>query len=543
MPASRLVLPPREFTGLQFSYWQLRASEEWERLIGISSIPTAISQDHPRFRLRSRIAIRSPLLDPPDIAGGLSGSRYWSLASDFPPGHLSSALTTPSSLVVGDLFSSSNFSRETSANLAALAIPPPGMGTALEALTAPQPLNSRRPAAPTLPSFELPAPNFHPISTIKYAHHTNPPPINPSVSNLLTPPATTQSGDSIPATTAVTTGVSTNSELAPYWSGQSSYPSASGAAAARQSWSSGVGPYSSRDTFPPSVNPLHRNPATSTPGTEHIPQSYEMNHLPPFQQPIPVSAASVSSGGPLQHHSMPHAMISVHPLPNPAPSPHPLPSNDPYMVKSSSAPAYGTVQQVSNSPSGYSSYAQTGLGMQQPPGRVASNPHPSHHLNYQRGPWPSYSLPAMNGPVWTNVHNPNGPMSVTGNQPGMLPGLPGYNSGHAANLQQMQQLYAGHPAHPGHAGPGPTNDRPFKCDQCPQSFNRNHDLKRHKRIHLSVKPFPCTHCDKSFSRKDALKRHILVKGCGKDGSDGLSKSADHSSVKEEDRSDEMNGHH
>jgi uncharacterized Zn-finger protein len=40
---------------------------------------------------------------------------------------------------------------------------------------------------------------------------------------------------------------------------------------------------------------------------------------------------------------------------------------------------------------------------------------------------------------------------------------------------------------------------------CPQSFNRNHDLKRHKRIHLAVKPFPCTNCEKSFSRKDALK--------------------------------------
>ncbi|KAK7204473.1 hypothetical protein BZA70DRAFT_249377, partial [Myxozyma melibiosi] len=54
----------------------------------------------------------------------------------------------------------------------------------------------------------------------------------------------------------------------------------------------------------------------------------------------------------------------------------------------------------------------------------------------------------------------------------------------------------------------------FKCDQCLQSFNRNHDLKRHKRIHLDVKPFPCANCDKTFSRKDALKRHTLVKGCG-----------------------------
>jgi uncharacterized Zn-finger protein len=59
----------------------------------------------------------------------------------------------------------------------------------------------------------------------------------------------------------------------------------------------------------------------------------------------------------------------------------------------------------------------------------------------------------------------------------------------------------------------PLYDRPFKCDTCPQSFNRNHDLKRHKRIHLAVKPYPCPYCDKQFSRKDALKRHILVKGC------------------------------
>ncbi|CAG8522220.1 6833_t:CDS:2 [Diversispora eburnea] len=61
----------------------------------------------------------------------------------------------------------------------------------------------------------------------------------------------------------------------------------------------------------------------------------------------------------------------------------------------------------------------------------------------------------------------------------------------------------------------PLYDRPFKCDQCPQSFNRNHDLKRHKRIHLAIKPYPCQSCEKQFSRKDALKRHCLVKGCNR----------------------------
>jgi uncharacterized Zn-finger protein len=111
---------------------------------------------------------------------------------------------------------------------------------------------------------------------------------------------------------------------------------------------------------------------------------------------------------------------------------------------------------------------------------------------YQRPPPPGYQTgPA---PVYSNVQNPNGGLALVGVHPGMMPG---FNSGHAAAMPHFL-------GHPPHQQPS-TNDRPFKCDQCPQSFNRNHDLKRHKRIHLAVKPFPCNHCDKSFSRKDALK--------------------------------------
>lgn len=86
---------------------------------------------------------------------------------------------------------------------------------------------------------------------------------------------------------------------------------------------------------------------------------------------------------------------------------------------------------------------------------------------------------------------------------------------HARAGSQSYGMTAGMPAVNGYAISPSTGygmgygmaapDRPFKCDQCPQSFNRNHDLKRHKRIHLAVKPFPCGYCDKSFSRKDALK--------------------------------------
>jgi uncharacterized Zn-finger protein len=122
--------------------------------------------------------------------------------------------------------------------------------------------------------------------------------------------------------------------------------------------------------------------------------------------------------------------------------------------------------------------------------------------------------------------------------------MQGFNSGHAATIHQMYNQAQAQPQ-------TPQNDRPFKCDQCPQSFNRNHDLKRHKRIHLAVKPFPCGHCDKSFSRKDALKvcsiphfhtqrdrqltlhqRHVLVKGCGKakDEADAAKAEADAGSM-------------
>lgn len=124
---------------------------------------------------------------------------------------------------------------------------------------------------------------------------------------------------------------------------------------------------------------------------------------------------------------------------------------------------------------------------------VPSN-NPVQSPSYYQRPPPSGYAPGP-APVFSNVNNPNGGLALVGVHPGMLPG---FNSGHAA---QMPHFMTGHNPHQQPA----SNDRPFKCDQCPQSFNRNHDLKRHKRIHLAVKPFPCNYCDKSFSRKDALK--------------------------------------
>ncbi|CAK5265683.1 unnamed protein product [Mycena citricolor] len=68
----------------------------------------------------------------------------------------------------------------------------------------------------------------------------------------------------------------------------------------------------------------------------------------------------------------------------------------------------------------------------------------------------------------------------------------------------------------GYADYSATSARPYACDMCALSFNRQHDLKRHRETHTGEKPFLCNGgCGKTFTRKDALKRHQLVKGCGK----------------------------
>nr|GAT54692.1 predicted protein [Mycena chlorophos] len=56
--------------------------------------------------------------------------------------------------------------------------------------------------------------------------------------------------------------------------------------------------------------------------------------------------------------------------------------------------------------------------------------------------------------------------------------------------------------------------RAFPCDLCPLSFDRHHDLKRHRTTHAGERPFLCDGCQKTFTRKDALKRHQMSKECG-----------------------------
>ncbi|KAI9015975.1 hypothetical protein DFJ74DRAFT_770554 [Hyaloraphidium curvatum] len=79
------------------------------------------------------------------------------------------------------------------------------------------------------------------------------------------------------------------------------------------------------------------------------------------------------------------------------------------------------------------------------------------------------------------------------------------------------------PAPPGAtSGPAGTHTpsgkaKTFRCELCPQTFSRSHDLKRHTGIHTGIRPFQCEKCGRAFSRRDALARHHKNEDCEMDG--------------------------
>ena len=419
-----------------------------------------------------------------------------------PPTH---TLPTPPS-VEGDNYKQEK--RDDSYSMAAV-LPPQGVTMSMPPLGASS-LTSRRTATNNLPGpLELPVNNLTakfggPLSSSVLPTVVNGQPPPSSINALLTPPSnipgeslSPMSSGSASASNPAAIGLppytpngywtqNNNSAVNSYMSGGASgQPQPTSLA---QSWNSSATAFNStRGRFSPSLTSLMRNGSSGSPGEQLPPPTYEFGALPPFPNSLTQTGAA-SPGHAGQQHAM-SSSISSQSIPASLP-PHSSPANasDMYLQKLPPTPGfYPTVSQQSQYPqyASHSPSVQSPVSASTPNSRISPINQP-----IQQFARPGYVPMGMPSTVMSNMHSPTQQMPM-GN---MGPMGPIFNSGHVAQMH----MYGAQP------GQQPV-DRPFKCDQCPQSFNRNHDLKRHKRIHLAVKPFPCGHCDKSFSRKDALK--------------------------------------
>jgi hypothetical protein len=462
-----------------------------------------------------------------DTSGGQQG-RYWpglNTNTSQSGQAISHTLPTPPSADNLDL-KPPRLSQQAYSNMATVAVPSMGMPTSLDALNPPSSLTARRQATANLPNFELPPPSnlqftnngsqrFHQLPNLNGMQSNS---ASVSLGNLLTPPSNSASDSASPVSSSMNNSNTSSNQgiltYTPTWWATGTTPSGFHTGFTPQPWSAHNPLQPPRSMFSPSSQPFLRNINNSPSVGESQslpPPPYDLNSLPPFQSHLSMSGSPNLPTTSQQQQNVIHALMNPpHSMPGPTQL-SPVDAGDGSNQKLPPTPTmYGgpqsssTPQQATFSYSGPSPVQQSPHSASAPESRVSppvtqpSGSHDHAQNHFVRPPYPSYSLPPMPGPVMTNVNSPNGQMTIVGSmQQSMIP--PGYNSGYAASNQSLygnQQPQAVQP---------PTVERPFKCDQCPQSFNRNHDLKRHKRIHLAVKPFPCNHCDKSFSRKDALK--------------------------------------
>ena len=319
----------------------------------------------------------------------------------------------------------------------------------------------------SLPAFQLPN------NRGSYASLHTPPAVN---SGEHTNPLTSMGNNNTASNLTATPGGFTSPQN--YWTA----PSATSTAYAYGPTSNAPQPYTSAASLAQVTSLGYRNPyspvgSSSLGRVNSRPSSPTTNNLVGSQGYEPSTQFTTPSGLPsLAQGNVQHQYTGGYSVSNgPSPSsinPQSQTSHDLYTTHSSLPPP---------TPS-HSYYSQ--------PSHFANSPSAPHALSMSSSQVSSIGR-ALTSPAYPH-HPPIHP----------APPLLGLQRFPPAHMGSMPVHYPGLMGlHPGMA----QQERPFKCDQCPQSFNRNHDLKRHKRIHLAVKPFPCDNCEKSFSRKDALK--------------------------------------
>ena len=135
--------------------------------------------------------------------------------------------------------------------------------------------------------------------------------------------------------------------------------------------------------------------------------------------------------------------------------------------------------------------------------------YPNMPMNYgQTYHHPQPVSPPPQHPVPQTAYQPHAYLNPY-SQPPSLPNPQvqtyGVHSGEKEQSYRVQEV----PQTIGLSSEYPTSPgRPYSCDLCALSFNRQHDLKRHRETHTGEKPYLCNGgCGKTFTRKDALKRH------------------------------------